>query len=451
MQVGHANTVDYYIEDPSDVFLHRTEIIKVLGEDDVALPIYRTSHGPVISPMPYDPATYDPASDGPIIAWKYAHWGHEFDALDAFLGLNRAKSMDSFEEAIEDVPVSQHFCYVDRDGNIGYWMSGRDPLRPAGEWRFPQGFMGAPLEWDSEILIARSTDRNTSQGFYSGWNNKSNPSYDASYGPFHRAHVIHDYLSTQDDLTFEDVRDLARNIATTDSFGSGGNPWKFVEDYFTGVVSANPTQERTDALALMAAWDGHFVDGGESAWAWGEDRADAWVLMDAWIREVIRLTFEDELGSGESRYTLFNVLLHGLPGTTINNNYDWFQNLADVGAPQTAEAIILAALDNALADLGARPWGTGARGEIVFNHPVLDVLASGDVHTMPFSSRSTFAHCVEYDSGGPTRIESMFPLGESGNITTGAGWLFTPVFDPNFFGMTDVYDGFEHRPFPLFD
>jgi len=45
----------------------------------------------------------------------------------------------------------------------------------------------------------------------------------------------------------------------------------------------------------------------------------------------------------------------------------------------------------------------------------------------------------------------MFPLGESGNISTGAGWLFTPVFDPNFFSMTDVYDGFEHRPFPLFD
>ena len=451
MQVGHANTVDYYIEDPSDVFLHRTETIRVLGEDDVALPVYRTSHGPVISPMPYDPATYDPVSDGPIIAWKYSHWGHELEAFDGFLGLSRATNMDTFGEAIDRVPVSQHFCYTDRDGNIAYWMSGRDPVRPAGEWRFPQGFMGAPQEWDSEILIARSTDRNSSQGFYSGWNNKSSPTYEAAYGPFHRAHVIHDYLSTHDDLTFENLRDLALNIATTDSFGSGGNPWKFVEDHFTSVVAANPTPERTAALSLMAGWDGHFVDGGESAWPWGTDRADAWVLMDKWLREVIRLTFEDELGTGQSRYTLFNVLLHALPGTTINNSYDWFQNLTDVAAPQTSEAIILAALDTALAELETRPWGAGARGEIDYNHPVLEVFASGTVHTMPFSSRSTYAHCVEYGSAGPIRIESMFPLGESGTILTGLGWLFTPVFDPHFLSMTDVYDGFAHRPFPLFD
>lgn len=443
MQVGHANTVDYYIEDPADVFLHRTETIKVLGKDDVLLPIYRTSHGPVISPMPYDPATYDPISDGPIISWKYSHWGHELDGANGFLKLIRATDMDEFGEGIELIPVSFHICYADSDGNIAYWMTGRDPVRPEGEWRFPQGFLGLPLEWDSEILIGRSTDRNTTQGFYSGWNNKSNPEYDSPYGPFHRAQVIHDYLSTHNNLTFEDVRDLALNIATSDSFGGGGNPWKFVETYFTNVVNANSTPERAAALAIMASWDGHFVDGGETQWAWGTDRADAWVLMNKWLREVISLTFEDELGTSQSKSTLFNVLLHGLPGTTIINNYNWFQN-ADPGAPQTADEIIITALDNVLAELGEPPWGIDARGEITYKHSLL-----GEVHTMPFSSRSTYAQCVEYGTAGPVRIESMFPLGESGNILLGP-W-FAPVFDPNFFSMTPVFDGFAHREFPLFD
>ena len=163
------------------------------------------------------------------------------------------------------------------------------------------------------MLLPRSTDRNTSQGFYCGWNNKTRPlRYAAPYGPFHRAQVLHDYLSTNDDLTFDDVRNLALNIASTDSFGSGGNPWAFVEDYFSAVVNANPTPERLAALAVMDGWDGHFVAGGPDSWAFGTDRADAWVLMDAWIRETIRLTFEDELGSGESKETLFNVMLHGL-------------------------------------------------------------------------------------------------------------------------------------------
>ena len=55
MQVANAHTVDYYIESPDDVVWNRDEIIKVAGSDDFELKVYRTSHGPVINPMPYDP------------------------------------------------------------------------------------------------------------------------------------------------------------------------------------------------------------------------------------------------------------------------------------------------------------------------------------------------------------------------------------------------------------
>ena len=47
---------------------------------------------------------------------------------------------------------------------------------------------------------------------------------------------------------------------------------------------------------------------------------------------------------------------------------------------------------------------------------------------------------VELDSTGPIRIESLFPMGESGNI-----------FSPHFRSMNKLFDSFEHRPFPLFD
>jgi penicillin amidase len=65
---------------------------------------------------------------------------------------------------------------------------------------------------------------------------------------------------------------------------------------------------------------------------------------------------------------------------------------------------------------------------------------------MPFSNRSTFAHCLEYGSAGVVRLESMFPLGESGTITMGAQGQ--PVFDPNFFSMAPLYDTFTTRAFP---
>ena len=465
MQVGHAHTVDYYIESSEDVALHRMETIKVAGEADVILPVYRSSHGPIVNPIPYDPENYIPSAENPIVGWKYSHWGYEQYGVKAIMALAKAKSMDEFGEGIDQVPVSQHFCYADRDGNIAYWMSGRDPVRDAGEWRFPQGFLpGTPvLEWDATVLKERATDRNTSQQFYSGWNNKSSQAYENSsnapvyyFGPFHRAHVIHEFLSGKTNLTFEDIRDLAPNIAATDSIRYGGNPWQFVDSFFSAIVQANATDVRLAAMNKLQGWDGHFIDGSLEEWINGTIRSEAWVLTDKWIREVIRLTFEDELATATLSYenqdltVLFNTLLHLLKGETsgVTAQYNWFANLEDDQAPQTSENIVLTALDNVLESLGSSPWNVprtipGER-EIVYTHDLI-----GKVHETSFGSRSTYAHCVELGSSGPVRIESMFPLGESGNITMdGYG---TPVFDVNFFSMTPEFDGFAPRNFPLFN
>lgn len=465
MQVGHAHTVDYYIESAEDVSLHRMETIKVAGEEDVFLPVYRSSHGPIVNPLPYDPDNYVPSAEDPIVSWKYSHWGYEQYGVKAITALAQAQSMDEFGQGINQVPVSQHFCYADRDGNIAYWMSGRDPVRPAGEWRFPQGFLpGVPaLEWDAVVLKARSTDRNTEQQFYSGWNNKSSEAYDNSsnapvyyFGPFHRAHVIQEYLSSNDDLTFEDIRDLAPNIAATDSIRRGGNPWQFVNSYFSNFVQANPTEGRVAAMNKLEGWDGHFIDGNLDEWISGTIRSEAWVLTDKWIREVIQLTFEDELTTASLSYedqdltVLFNTILHLLKGenSSVVAQYNWFANLENVTAPQNAEAIVLTALDNVLDTLGASPWNVprsipGER-EIVYSHDLI-----GKVHETPFGSRSTYAHCVEFGASGPIRIESMFPLGESGNISMAEDG--SPVFDTHFFSMTPEFDGFSPRVFPLFN
>jgi penicillin amidase len=270
--------------------------------------------------------------------------------------------------------------------------------------------------------------------------------------------VIYDYfdatLAGGGKVSFDDIRNLALNIAATDSFHGGGNPWKFVENDFTAaVIATGITPARQAALDLMDTWDGHFVAGGPSQWAFGPDRSDAWMLMDQWIRAVLNLTFLDELGVydegelvlNESKSLLFNVLLHGLAGANsgVINQHNWFQNSADPTAPQNPEEIIVAALDAVLAAVGPQPWGIGARGKILYIHDMI-----GQIHEMPFASRSTYAHCVEYGKKGPVRIESTFPLGESGNILMGPG--FSPIFDDDFFSMVPVFDTFAHRPFPLF-
>jgi len=458
MQVGHAHTLDFFMEAPQTVFFHRMETFYPAGGDPIDVPMYRSSHGPIIEPFPYDEGN-PPAV---IVSYAYAHWGLEANSIDAFMQLARAESMAEFDQGIEIAALSQHFTYADRDGNIAYWMSGYDPIRAPGvDPRFPQIGNGQQ-EWTGERR-PRVHDSNTAQGYYGGWNNKASVDYmnapqRGPYGPFHRAHVIDEYLSTHDDLTYEEVRDLALNIATTDSFGGGGNTWTFVADDFAAAVAADPSDARQDAVDLIESWDGHFVAGGPSEWRFGTLRADAWVLQDAWIREVLRLVFEDEFMragmdySRQSKLTNFNVLLHALagPAASIPTFYDWFQDKSGSGKPTTPEAIIVLALDNVLAAIG--PGGYNApRGYIVFGHDILAPIdpAFGAIHSIPFSSRSTFAHCVEFDMNGPLRIESMFPLGQSGQL-----WFdgtSTPIFDANYFSMAPAYDPFMPRPFPLFD
>jgi len=454
MQVGHAHTVDYYMEAPITVNpMPRMETIEVFGGESVTIPIWYSAHGPIVEPMPWNPATDpDPAI---MVAWAYAHSGREAKTLEGFLQMVNGQNMDDFDAGIEMLALSQHFTYADADGNIAYWMSGYDPIRAAGvDPRLPSIGDGT-MEWTGERR-ARAHDSNTAQGYYGGWNNKSQADYGNAtqsqyYGRFHRAHVIDEYLAANDDLTYEEIRDLALNIATTDSFGSGGTTWSFVTDAFSAAVAADPSPDRQTAVDMLNAWDGHFVAGGPGEWRMGTARADEWVLQDAWIREVIRLVFEDEFAmagmdyANESTLILFNVLVRMLdgPSAPMPALYPWFLDVTGSGKPTTLPEIIVLALDNILADMGLGPYGA-ERGVIVYNH-----LVFGDMWSMPFSSRSTYAHCVEFDGNGPLRIESMFPLGESGEVLPDAHGQAS--INPHFFSMTPAFDPLMPRPFPLFD
>ena len=535
MQVGHVHSTDFYFDiDKNAPTLVRQETIVVAGrKDPVIIPVFKINDRPVIQPLPFDPSTYSysQTNPNPIVSWRYSHVGYEFNMVSAMLDLARADSIEDFSKGINKLGLSQHFCYADKDGNIAYWMSGRDPVRPNDPfdlaYQLPQGAVpGVPqMDWNDDVLKPRSYLANPTRHYFAGWNNKSHPYYSGSpnnvdyfTGPFHRSHVIYNYLDSHNDLTYEDVRDLAISISTTQSVGKAGNPWPFVKDIFSGAVATFPTGERQEALAILNEWDGHFVDGGKDNWVSGMNRSDGWMLMDKWIRKVIEKTFEpyldvlskageaggdsgaegdDEanlLFGNEYQRRLLNVIIRSFKGRC---NYDWFNNTMLSRAPESAQAmqskafsIIVEALDEALTELGDRPWGIGKRGTIKINNSVvtnvksstiaaittampdsitktylLAVLTNSNLWEIPFGSRSTYAQCVEYGTDGATRIESFFPLGQSAHIYWNlllAGSSdpqfkqftaphYTSYYHKHFFDMSIIYfDKYIHREFPLF-
>ena len=53
--------------------------------------------------------------------------------MDVNLDYVLARNMDDFADAMDRFCVSLHVCYADRRGNVGYWMSGLDPVRTEGQ------------------------------------------------------------------------------------------------------------------------------------------------------------------------------------------------------------------------------------------------------------------------------------------------------------------------------
>jgi len=449
MQVGYAGVWDYYLEEESDIQVVRQETIVVKDGEDLVIDIEYSSHGPILQ----DLGTHR-------LAWKYSHRGYEFDLASGLLDLARSESMDAFGEAVSNLAVTQHLCYVDKDGNIAYWHAGRQPVRPTGDYRVPIGMLADSdnMEWDAAVLEPVAHERNPAKGYFGGWNNKPDPDFvdvtaTNAIGPYHRGHVIQEFFEDFDPdnkWTYEQLTDLAINIGATGKWAAGGNPWTQLGEAVTAAITANPTAEREAALALFDDWDGHAVAGGRDNWIHGTDIHDASVLLDAMIPRLISKTFDDEIGPAlvtAHRIVRFQNFIHGLYPRGLNNDYDWFTNLDDATAPQTSEGIILDVLDGLLAELGANPWGTGTRGTIDYPHVLFGPITALGLTTPTLASqRATYAMCVEYGNSGPVRIESVFAIGQSGTIT---GTLL-PILDENALSMKEDFDNFVLRPFPLF-
>lgn len=450
MQIGFGHTWDYYLENESDIRVVRQETIKVKDGQDLVIDIEESDHGPILQ-----------KTNGMGFAFKDANRDYNFNLSKGLLNLARAQNMDEFGEAASYLAVTQHLCYVDKDANIAYWHSGRQPVRPAGDYRVPQGMLANQdvLEWDAANVMPLITERNPAKGYFAGWNNKPQPDFPNvsgtnGLGPFHRGHVIRDFFQTFDPnqkWSFDELRDLAIQISASGRWAEGGNPYSQIGEAVLNALNNNPTPERMAVATMIENYDGYTISGGPSMWPRGTDIEDASVLMDAMIPRLIAKTFDDERGATTdtlSNITRFLVFIHGLYDRGLNNSYDWYTNLEDPSAPQTSEAIILETIDELLVEFGPRPWGIDARPTINYPHVLFgNITALGITTPSPASRRATYAQCVEYDENGPTRIESFFQLGQSGTIT---GSAIAPVFDQNALNMKEDFENWTLRVFPPF-
>ncbi|MGV7224005.1 MAG: penicillin acylase family protein, partial [Nitrospinales bacterium] len=119
----------------------RTEKIRVAGGEVKEIPIYRTVHGPVFSPFPFDPQS---ATVDKVYSKKSSHWKIEALTGDAWWKMMTAKNATEFGEGAAMIMTSLHTSYADIHGNIGTYIQIVE-LRPEGAVgysRWPLGQSG---------------------------------------------------------------------------------------------------------------------------------------------------------------------------------------------------------------------------------------------------------------------------------------------------------------------
>ncbi len=143
------------------------EVIRVKDSRPVTESVIITQHGPIINLLSPDLCGEEPLA----LCWTALR---EDAPLSALFKMNAARSCDEFREALRDwTAPTQNTVYADKQGNIGYTLAGRIPLRIKGDGRLPvPGWTGA-YEWNGYIPFEESPHMNNPQkGYVATANNK---------------------------------------------------------------------------------------------------------------------------------------------------------------------------------------------------------------------------------------------------------------------------------------
>ncbi|MEH1786213.1 penicillin acylase family protein [Nostoc sp.] len=195
------------------------ETIQVAGSQPIVQTVRYTRHGPILSDVSPNLKQFQPIQ--PLeLPQNYAvalRWTALAPSKLAYAipQINRAQNWQEFRTAASnyDVPA-QNLVYADIDGNIGYQMPGKFPIRAQGDGRYPVPGWTDAYEWQGYIDFEKLPKSfNPPQGYIATANNLVNREYpylitrDWVYG--YRAKRIVEMISQQTQpISLKDVRQI---------------------------------------------------------------------------------------------------------------------------------------------------------------------------------------------------------------------------------------------------
>ena len=118
----------------------RVERIRIRGKDEIEKKVRSTCHGPVISDFAFSPAT-----EALSLRWTAHDPGQEFRCL---YGVTCARNWNDFLASLGfQIAPTLNYVFADREGNIGYSLAGRIPVRPSVPSLLPLEGWNPSNEW----------------------------------------------------------------------------------------------------------------------------------------------------------------------------------------------------------------------------------------------------------------------------------------------------------------
>jgi penicillin amidase len=222
------------------------EKIKVKGlSESIVEKVIVTKHGPVVS----DRIGYE---EQRISVRSMAL--QPVPALEGWYRLNKAQNWDEFVESMRLIEAPQlNVAYADVDDNIGYWVTGKVPLRAKGDGSIPVPGWSGEYEWIGEIPFEEMPHAlNPECGYIVNCNNKIIPdNYPHNLGNVwmngYRARRVKELIESRQKLSMQDHRDFQMDLKCI--------PGLELAARLRETPDSDPDVRLT--LRLMQEWDGY--------------------------------------------------------------------------------------------------------------------------------------------------------------------------------------------------
>lgn len=360
----------------------KEEKIEIRGDKEPErIEVSWTEKGPIVSPVLS-------ANEKPLsLSWTIYDGGR---TMESFYLLNKAQNWQEFVDAMKlfDAP-SQNFVYADKEGNIGYYLSGKIPLRAEVSALFPYPAWKEEGRWQGFLKEEEKPNfYNPENGLIVTANNKIIPDNFPHYmgfdweAPF-REERIRELLLQLEKHSVETMK-----VIQNDIFSKKG---ELFLPYIEEIKIAKG--ESKEALDILKSWDLRMSSGKEAALYK--------IFIDFFHEEV----FKDDLGEDYERFkALFKRKRAGLLRILSDPLSLWFDK-KETQTVETREEIIEISLEKAYKWLekqygSADRWDWMKINSFRFQHSLGEVpllkflnrgpyLLGGDAFTVKLSSSSS--------------------------------------------------------------